>query len=148
MNVSKMERNLSSILRNRLENSTTDVRGHGLISTKLLSPLLRERIRWEQNSPASKLSYMSNSTFFQRYSVFLFLFLTFLISWGGSFLAVGPGGETTDLSDVGIMGFAMLAGPFITGMLMTYLTDGREGLGDPFFSNDEMACWWTLVYWI
>jgi membrane protease YdiL (CAAX protease family) len=71
----------------------------------------------------------------QRHSVFLFFFLTFLISWGGSFLGVGPKflrDEPIELSDIGIMGFAMLAGPFIAGIVMTYLTEGRGGLRDLF----------------
>ncbi len=81
---------------------------------------------------------MSRNTFLQRHSVSIYFFLTFLISWGGSFLGVGPKflrGGTIDPApslDIGIMGFAMLAGPFIAGILMTYLTEGREGLSDLF----------------
>jgi len=78
---------------------------------------------------------MNRKTFIQSHSVLIYFFLTFLISWGGSFLGVGPKflrGETIDLSDIGIMGLAMLAGPFIAGILMTYLTDEREGLSDLF----------------
>ena len=78
---------------------------------------------------------MNRKTFLQRHSVFIYFFLTFLISWGGSFLGVGPKflrEETIALSDIGIMGFAMLAGPFTAGILMTYLTEGREGLSDLF----------------
>ncbi len=80
---------------------------------------------------------MNKKTFIQRHSVFVYFFLTFLISWGGSFLGVGPKflrGETIDpwSPDIGVMGFAMLVGPFTSGVLMTYLTDGKEGLSDLF----------------
>ena len=50
MNVSRKDRNSSSILRKRLGNFATIVHGRGLTSTKLLSTLLPERIRLEQNS--------------------------------------------------------------------------------------------------
>ncbi len=78
---------------------------------------------------------MNRKTFLQRHPVFIYFFLTFLISWGGSFLGVGSKflrEETIALSDIGIMGFAMLAGPFIAGILMTYLNERQEGLRNLF----------------
>ena len=50
MNVSKKDKNSSSIRRKRLGNSATVVRGRGLTSIKPFSALLPERIRLEQNS--------------------------------------------------------------------------------------------------
>jgi membrane protease YdiL (CAAX protease family) len=43
---------------------------------------------------------------------------------GPKFLA----GEVIEISDIGLMAFAMLNGPFIAGLLMTYLADGKPGL--------------------
>lgn len=78
---------------------------------------------------------MNGKTFLQRHSVLIYFFLAFLISWLGSFLAVGPKflqGEAMDLNDIGLMVIAMLSAPFIAGILMTYLADGGEGLSDLF----------------
>ncbi len=76
---------------------------------------------------------MGGKTFLQRHSASIYFFLVFLISWLGSFLAVGSKflrGEAMDLSDVGLMAIPMLGGPFVAGILMTVLVDGKDGLGD------------------
>ena len=78
---------------------------------------------------------MNGKTFLQRHSVLIYFFLAFLISWLGSFLAVGPKfmqGEVMDIADIGLMVIPMLGAPFITGILMTVLVDGKDGLGDLF----------------
>jgi len=84
---------------------------------------------------------MNRKTFLQKHSVLIYFFLAFLISWLGSFLAVGPKflrGEIMDLKDIGLMAIPMLGAPFVTGILMTYLVDGREGLGGLF---SQMRKW-------
>jgi len=78
---------------------------------------------------------MSSKTYVQRHSVLIYFFLVFFIAWLGSFLAVGPKflrGEVMDILDIGLMAIPMLGAPFVTGIVMTYLVDGREGLGDLF----------------
>lgn len=52
MNVSKKDKNSSSILRKRLRNFVAAVLGLGLTSIELFSTLPPERIRLEQNSQA------------------------------------------------------------------------------------------------
>jgi membrane protease YdiL (CAAX protease family) len=59
--------------------------------------------------------------------------LTFAISWGGALLAIGGGGGmrgTTPASDprFAYALIAMLAGPSVTGMLLTALVSGQSGL--------------------
>jgi membrane protease YdiL (CAAX protease family) len=80
---------------------------------------------------------MDEKTLLHRHSASVYFFLVFLISWLGSFLAVGSKflrGEVMDLSDVGLMAIPMLGGPFAAGILMTVLVDGRDGLAN-FFSR-------------
>ena len=78
---------------------------------------------------------MNRKTFFQKHSVLIYFFLAFLIAWLGSFLAVGSKflrGEVMDIKDIGLMAIPMLGAPFVAGILMTYLADGRDGLSDLF----------------
>ncbi len=70
--------------------------------------------------------------FIQGHSVSAYFVLTFVISWGGVIIVVGPGGipiaaekfETTPLLAL----LAMLAGPSVAGILLTGLVAGRTGL--------------------
>ena len=77
----------------------------------------------------------SFSTFIRRHPVTAYFVLTFTISWGGALLAVGGAGGmhgTTPASDprFAYALIAMLAGPSVTGILMTALVHGRVGLRD------------------
>jgi uncharacterized protein len=58
--------------------------------------------------------------------------LTFTISWGGAWLALGSGGmsDATPTADprFPLAVLAMLAGPSLSGLLMTWLVDGAAGL--------------------
>ena len=72
-------------------------------------------------------------TFVARHAVAIYFGLTFAISWGGALLAIGGSGGmrgTTPASDprfaYAVIG--MLAGPSLTGILMTVLVYGRRGL--------------------
>ena len=61
--------------------------------------------------------------------------MTFMISWGGALLAVGGGGGMHGTSPASDPRFpyavlAMLAGPSISGIVMTALVSGRKGLRD------------------
>jgi membrane protease YdiL (CAAX protease family) len=62
----------------------------------------------------------------------MYFALTFAISWGGALLAIGGGGGmlgTTPASDprFAYAFMAMLAGPSVTGILLTALFHGRSG---------------------
>lgn len=68
-----------------------------------------------------------------RHPVAAYFAVTFAISWGGAFLAVGGSGGmqgTTPGSDPRFVYalLTMLAGPAVTGILMTALVHGRAGL--------------------
>lgn len=78
---------------------------------------------------------MRNQSFVKRHSLIIYFVFAFAIAWIGSFVSVGPkflAGETIEFSDGGPMAFAMLGAPFIAGMLMTYLADGKAGLTELF----------------
>jgi membrane protease YdiL (CAAX protease family) len=69
----------------------------------------------------------------RNYPIASYFALAYLTSWGGSLAIGGPKffrGESLELADVMRMGPLMLSGPFIAGIAMTYLTDGRAGLRD------------------
>jgi CAAX protease family protein len=72
-------------------------------------------------------------TFIQKNSVATYFVLTFAISWGAAFLAVGGTGGmhgTTPASDprFAYALIAMLAGPSLSGLLLTALVCGGAGL--------------------
>ena len=72
-------------------------------------------------------------TFIRTHSVATYFVLTFTISWGLAFLAVGGADGmqgTTPASDprFAYALMAMLAGPSLTGLLLTTLLSGRAGL--------------------
>jgi uncharacterized protein len=70
--------------------------------------------------------------FITRHPLPTYFALTFAISWGGFLLVVGPGGfantrwQTDARFPFAIL--AMLAGPSLTGVLLTVLVDGTAGL--------------------
>jgi membrane protease YdiL (CAAX protease family) len=71
--------------------------------------------------------------FVTKHAVLTYFALTFAISWGGALLAIGGSGGmagTTPASDPRFIYalMAMLAGPSITGILLTALVHGRTGL--------------------
>ena len=79
--------------------------------------------------------FWSDTSLFGRHCVAVYFVFVFLISWIGSFVVVGPKflqGQAIEFSDIGLMGLAMLCAPFIGGLLMTFLVDGKRGLGELF----------------
>lgn len=72
----------------------------------------------------------SFSSLVKRYPVSAYFFLTFAISWGGSFAVLGPKffpGEAHRMTD-GILAFlVMLLGPSLSGLILTRVADGRAG---------------------
>jgi CAAX protease family protein len=75
------------------------------------------------------------AAFIRQHPVLSYFALTFGISWGGAFIAIGGAGGmqgTTPGSDPRFISalFAMLAGPSLTGILLTAILLGRKGLGE------------------
>jgi membrane protease YdiL (CAAX protease family) len=76
-----------------------------------------------------------------------YIVLAYLISWGGSFAVGGPKflrGEPLGFEDAMRMVPLVLAGPFIGGLAMTYLVDGKTGLRDLFL---RMLRWRVGLRW-
>ncbi len=74
---------------------------------------------------------MSEQSFIERHSAAIYFVLAFAISWISVYAVIGEkfwARSALELSDLGVMAFAMLSGPFIAGLLMTYLVDGKLGL--------------------
>ena len=76
---------------------------------------------------------MQTESFVYRHPIWIFYLLVFAISWGGILVVVGPGRvpgtpeEVNALYPYAIL--ALLAGPSVSGVLMTWLMQGRTGLG-------------------
>ena len=73
----------------------------------------------------------SIKAFIKRHPVLTYFVLTFVISWGGILMVIGPDGilGTKEVSE-GLMLFIYLAiilGPSVAGILLTGLVDGRAG---------------------
>jgi uncharacterized protein len=71
-------------------------------------------------------------TFIEKHPVPAYFALTFMISWSGALLVLGPGGflGTEDVPEglFAIAVLATLAGPGMASILLTGLVDGRAGL--------------------
>jgi len=93
---------------------------------------------------------VSEQNFVKRHSAVIYFLLAFAIAWIGSFVLVGPkflAGSVIEFSDVGLMAIVMLSAPFIAGLLMTYLVDGRFGTEDLFarMTKYRVAGRWYLL---
>ena len=91
---------------------------------------------------------MKNRSFTGK-GLLAYFVIAFIISWIGVFIVVGPkflAGNVPNYSDLGLMAFAMLNGPFIAGLLMIYLVDGKKGLEDLFtrIKKFDVAIRWYL----
>ena len=68
----------------------------------------------------------------RRRSLLIYFALVFVISWGGGFLILGPGGlplNAEEFEKLGALLFAAtLAGPCLAGLLLTGMVGGRPGL--------------------
>jgi membrane protease YdiL (CAAX protease family) len=88
--------------------------------------------------------------FIRHHPVLTYFVLVFVISWGGGFLILGPGGlplrpeEFDNLP--ALLYVAMLGGPSVAGMLLTGLVDGRRGFGDLLTRLGRwQAGWWYVL---
>ena len=68
----------------------------------------------------------------KRHSLLIYFALVFVISWGGGFLILGPGGvppSAAEFENLGALFYiAILAGPCLAGILLTGIVDRRPGL--------------------
>jgi membrane protease YdiL (CAAX protease family) len=74
---------------------------------------------------------MNIRAIFQRYPIATYFVLAFVISWGWTYLMVGPAslrGESFDMDKVIQAAMLILTGPLFAGILSTYLVDGGAGL--------------------
>jgi uncharacterized protein len=69
-------------------------------------------------------------TFIKRHSVLTYYIITFVISWGGMLILIGPGGFPVSADDTEATGPLMVAflGPGIAGILLTAHVSGWAGL--------------------
>src|SRR5512132_4092170 len=77
----------------------------------------------------------SLTAFIRKHPLATYFALTFTISWGGAFVAIGGSGGMQGTAPASDPRFpyaliAMLAGPSVSGILMTALVYGRTGLRD------------------
>ena len=90
----------------------------------------------------------ATKTFVIRHPVVTYFVLTFLISWGGILVVLGPGAFTGGTAPteglLPLVYLAMFAGPSIAGILMTGLVDGRAGFRD---LHSRLLRWRLPVRW-
>lgn len=93
-----------------------------------------------------------SESFIQRNAVQCFYILAFAISWGGILLVVGPSGIPGKPDDfltlLPMLLVAMLAGPTVSGIVMTALISGGSGLRDLFSGLLRWrvpARWWAVA---
>jgi pimeloyl-ACP methyl ester carboxylesterase/membrane protease YdiL (CAAX protease family) len=81
---------------------------------------------FERRQPASLAM-----TFIKSHPLLTYVALVFTISWGGSFLILGPGGLPLRAEEFESLGawlyVAIFAGPSVAGILLTGVVDGRPG---------------------
>ncbi|ELR73714.1 hypothetical protein C900_02118 [Fulvivirga imtechensis AK7] len=87
--------------------------------------------------------------FIQQHPVLCYYILVFAISWGGILLLIGGPGNIPGTKEQGEKLFIpalliMFAGPFISGILMNFLVDGKEGLQHLF---SKYLHWRTAGRW-
>jgi membrane protease YdiL (CAAX protease family) len=83
----------------------------------------------------------------QRHPILAYFVLAFAISWCGSLVTLGPRffhGQAFQITDTVLALVAMLLGPFLSGILMTAILDGKVGIRDLF---ERMGHWHVGVRW-
>jgi CAAX protease family protein len=90
----------------------------------------------------------ATKTFVMRQPVVTYFVLTFLISWSGILVALGPGAFTGATAPteglLPLVYLAMFAGPSVAGILMTGLVDGKAGFHD---LRSRLLRWRVGVRW-
>lgn len=87
--------------------------------------------------------------FIQDYPLEAFFLVAFAIAWLGSFLMGGLRffrGEDIEFLDIIIMGLTQLVAPILSGVLISFIVDGKSGIDDMF---RRMKIWrlgkWCLI---
>ena len=92
---------------------------------------------------------MSITTFTKKHPVLTYYFLTFVISWGGGLVALGPAGflgiRQPSQAQFVFAILAGIAGPSASGILLTRAVDGRAGLQNPTLPIAQMESGRPLV---
>src|SRR5512134_3619342 len=90
----------------------------------------------------------ATKTFVMRHPVVTYFALTFLISWSGILIVLGPGpftGATPPTEGlVPLVFLAMFAGPSVAGILMTGFVDGKAGFQH---LRSRLLTWRVDVRW-
>ena len=90
----------------------------------------------------------ATKTFVMRHTVVTYFVLTFLVSWGGILVVLGPGAFTGATAPtealLPLVFLAMFAGPSVAGILMTGLVDGTAGFQD---LRSRLLKWRVGVRW-
>jgi len=75
---------------------------------------------------------MNIKSLIKDHPILSYFVLAYLFAWGGIFILLGPGGlspaSTRPMGLVLLVFLAMLAGPSLTGIVLTAVLDGRAGL--------------------
>jgi len=90
---------------------------------------------------------MKIKDFLRGHLTISYFVIAFLISWGGSILGGGKNfvqGKIPELIDILPMGIAMLLGPSFSGIVLTYIDNGRKGINYLF---KRMKKWKINVRW-
>jgi len=90
----------------------------------------------------------NNKTFFNKYPLWIYFILTFIISWGAILLLVGIDGIPVDPDQAVTLGMAILLGPSITCILLTGLTSGKTGFRELFsrlFRGRVGSRWYAIA---
>jgi len=86
--------------------------------------------------------------FATRFPIFTYFLLTFLISWGGIFMVMGPGGVSgsreISAALMPLVYLATLLGPGVAGLAMTGFADSRAGFRNLWL---RMLRWRVHVRW-
>ena len=83
----------------------------------------------------------------RRYPLLSYFILAYGIAWGGCLVTAGPKflrGEPLAFADGAVMFLAMLAGPSLAGVGMTWITDGGKGLRQLLL---KMSRWRVNLHW-
>ena len=90
----------------------------------------------------------ASKTFVIRHPVVTYFLLTFLISWGGVLVVLGPGAFTGATEPSGVqlpfIYLVMLAGPTVAGLLLTGVVSGKAGFRDLLA---RLLAWRVAVRW-
>ena len=96
---------------------------------------------------------MSTSVFIKRHPLLIYYALTFTISWGGILIIIGPGGIPGTTEEFQrmflIVSLALLAGPSVSGLLLTGLVQRRVGFRELFsrlFRWSVAPRWYAVAF--